>query len=91
MVLETLVTAAVLCNNFNLNSYPCSAPPESRARSGLTTAGIPYKQTYIVNDFTHLERMDLQDAHWYISDLPKGGGIIWADTDLEALSIYLAS
>jgi hypothetical protein len=91
-MIEVLVTAAVLCNNFNLSSSPCNAPPEwfeyneQGELHGELQSGVPFSQTNIVNDYTKLQKFVMQDAMWYISDK----GEIYAETDLQALSIYLS-
>ena len=74
-----------------MHAYPCNAPvahfeQTANGFQGELTSGIPFTQVNIVNDYTKLQKFTLEDAYWYISDK----GIIYADTDLEALSIYLA-
>ncbi len=54
---------------------------------GSTVSGIPFRQRNILNDSNiRLQRFEIGIAYWYVSDK----GIIWADTDLEALSIYIS-
>lgn len=56
--------------------------------SGATVSGIPFHQRNVLVDGynIHLQRFDIGLAYWYVSDR----GIIWADNDLAALSIYLS-
>jgi HAE1 family hydrophobic/amphiphilic exporter-1 len=54
---------------------------------GATVSGIPIRQRNISNDLgIRLQRFEIGLAHWYISD----EGIIWAEDDITALSIYLS-
>lgn len=56
---------------------------------GLTTNKVQFSQINICNDFTKLQKFQIQEAWWYISDkgiIGYGEGI----SDLQALSIYLA-
>ena len=90
-MIETLVTASVLCNLQNLHMPPCNAPVESfevvdGEFYGELESGIPFSQTNVVNDVTRLQRFQLQDAYWYVSDK----GVLYAQDDLSALSMYLA-
>jgi len=55
--------------------------------SGLTTTGKTFTQNKVVADIAvHLHSFTIDQAHFYISSL----GIIQADSDTTALSIYLA-
>ncbi len=54
---------------------------------GETISGIPFRQRNIVNDSNiRLQRFEIGLAYWYVSDK----GVIWANSDLEALSIYIS-
>lgn len=54
---------------------------------GATVSGIPFRQYNIANDYgIRLQRFEIGVAQWYVSDR----GIIWTDSDLVALSIYLS-
>ncbi len=56
---------------------------------GETEDLLTFSQKNIDNDVTRLQRFEIQDAWWYISD--KGLiGYGQSLSDLEALSIYLA-
>jgi predicted RND superfamily exporter protein len=54
---------------------------------GATVSGIPFRQLNVANAYgIHLQRFEIGTVCWYISDR----GIIWTDSDLVALSIYLS-
>jgi hypothetical protein len=54
---------------------------------GTTISGIPFRQRNVANGYAiRLQRFEIGLAYWYVSDR----GVIWADSDLEALSIYLS-
>lgn len=54
---------------------------------GSTVSGMPFRQRNITNDLQiRLQRFEIGLAFWYVSDK----GVIWADDDLTALSIYLS-
>lgn len=54
---------------------------------GLTLSGMAFSQTNITTiPGVRMQRFVIGAASWYVSD----HGVIWADTDLEALSIYLS-
>lgn len=54
---------------------------------GATVSGIPFRQYGIANGYgIRLHRFEIGLAHWYVSDR----GIIWAEDDLVALSVYLS-
>jgi len=85
-----LITASIIYTNANILTSPSPIPEsfyvtEQREAFGTTTEGIPFSQTNIVNEVTRLQKFQIQEAYWYISDR----GEIWADTDTQALSIYL--
>ncbi|MCB9812233.1 hypothetical protein H6778_01090 [Candidatus Nomurabacteria bacterium] len=55
--------------------------------SGMTEGGKTFYQRPVVSDIhVHLHRFSIDEAHFYISSL----GLILADSDTVALSIYLA-
>lgn len=55
--------------------------------SGYTLTGKYFTQRAVVSDIhVRLQRFDIEEAHYYISSL----GLIMADSDTVALSIYLA-
>lgn len=87
------VLAIVMCSNTNFDhSARCQAPVETfivdeqGEVTGQLTNGIKFTQTNVVNDVTRLQRFQLEDAFWFVSDK----GEIHAESDLAALSIYLA-
>ena len=54
---------------------------------GATISGIPFRQRNITNTLgVRLQRFEIGLAYWYVSDR----GVIWANSDLEALSIYIS-
>ncbi len=54
---------------------------------GRTVSGIAFSQTNVTtNSAVRLQRFSIGSAFWYVSD----HGVIWATSDLEALSIYLS-
>lgn len=54
---------------------------------GTTTSGRQFRQYAIgTPESIRLQRFQIDDAFWYVSDK----GIIWADSDLSALSVYLS-
>ena len=88
MVHAQTITAQVRYNNDNINGYQPPVADFTEVNGefyGTLTDGTPFSQTNVVNDITRLQKFVLQDAYWYISDK----GEIWADNDLQALSIYL--
>lgn len=90
---RTSVTVTIPCTNANFTvSDKCTAPPdyfiveENGEVWGYLTSGVLFTQTNVSNDLgVRLQRFNLEDAKWYITDR----GIIYADSDLKALSIYL--
>lgn len=55
--------------------------------AGVTKTGKTFEQRKVVSDISvHLQRFSIDQAYFYISSI----GIIMADSDTEALSIYLA-
>lgn len=87
------IFAIVMCSNANFDHSPrCQAPVESfnidvnGEVTGQLTNGIKFTQTNVVNDVTRLQRFQLEDAFWYVTDK----GEIKAESDLAALSKYLA-
>lgn len=54
---------------------------------GVTVGGNVFTQTNVANVANiRLQRFAIGTAFWYVSDR----GVIWAETDLHALSIYLS-
>ena len=54
---------------------------------GATVSGIPFRQRNITNSMgIRLQRFEIGLAYWYVSDR----GVIWAQSDLAALSVYLS-
>lgn len=87
------VTAAVLCTNANYdNSLRCQAPvdtfivEENGEAWGHLTNGIPFTQKNIINDYTRLQRFQMENYFYFVTDR----GTIEAESDLEALSVYLS-
>ncbi len=89
--MEALITVAILCSNANYEtSERCQAPIDYKVVNedgtawGALTSGVTFTQGNIINDYTRLQVFRAEEMHWYVSDK----GIIYADTDLQALSIY---
>lgn len=90
---RTTVSVVIPCTNENFTvSDKCTAPPdyfiveENGEVWGYLTSGVQFTQRNVSNDLgVRLQRFNLEDAKWYISDR----GVIYADSDLQALSIYL--
>lgn len=54
---------------------------------GKTESGRRFYQYAVAQPYgVRMHRFEIDDAFWYISDR----GIIWADSDIIALSIYLS-
>lgn len=54
---------------------------------GTTVSGMAFRQYSVANEYNiRLQRFAIGTTGWYVSDR----GIIWADNDLTALSIYLS-
>ena len=54
---------------------------------GTTVSGMSFRQYSIANSYgIRLQRFEIGLAFWYVSDR----GIIWADNDITALSVYLS-
>ena len=93
-MIETLVTVVILCNNLNyLYSPRCIAPvdyfvvEESGESWGYLSSGVSFTQTNVVNELgVKLQKFQLEDAFWYVTDK----GVIYAESDIEALSVYLS-
>lgn len=61
---------------------------ENEETEGYTPLDISFVQTNVINDTTRLQRFQIQEAWWYISDrgvIGYGEGL----SDLQALSIYM--
>ncbi len=92
-MISTLLTVYIMCTNQNyMHSERCTAPVdyfvvnEDGSSWGTLTSGVTFTQGNITNDVTRLQRMQLEEAFWYVSDK----GVIYADSDTQALSIYLS-
>lgn len=91
-VIAVAMYATVVCNNDNIREYPCNAPVsgfEQRGNEwvGVLESGITFtSRSVIQNDFGRMVGFYMQDAKWYVTEK----GIIYASSDLEALSIYLS-
>jgi hypothetical protein len=92
-MLALAITATILCTNANyLHSPRCTAEPdyfivnEDGSAWGMLTSGVTFTQSNVINDYTRLQRFQLEDAFWFVSDK----GDIWAENELQALSIYLS-
>jgi predicted RND superfamily exporter protein len=54
---------------------------------GATVSGMVFRQYTVASEYgVRLQRFEIGNAHWYVSDK----GVIWEDTDLGALSVYLS-
>lgn len=87
-----MMSASVTCNFDNyLTSEVCTSPPATfdidadGNFTGELESGVPFSQTNIVNGITRLQRFTLQDYYHFVSDK----GVIMAETDIQALSVYL--
>lgn len=85
-------SVTVLCTNENYDNSPyCKASPayfivnEEGEAHGVLTSGAEFSQTNVANEVTRLQRFQVENAFWYVSDQ----GVIHAQSDLQALSIYL--
>lgn len=89
----TSVTVSIQCNNQNVSTSPrCTAPVDwfivndDGSAFGQLTSGITFSQFNISNELgVRLQKFVIETAYWYITDR----GVIHADTDTQALSIYL--
>lgn len=53
---------------------------------GALTSGVTFTQTNVTNELgVRLQRFQAEDAYWYVTDK----GVLQAENDLQALSIYL--
>ena len=79
-------------DNHNIRNTYHEAPAsfsvgEDGSVVGATVSGIPFRQYGIANGYgIRLHRFEIGLAYWYVSDR----GVIWAENDLVALSIYLS-
>lgn len=92
-MIETLLTVIILCSNANWeHSARCNAPVDYFVMNddgsawGALTSGVTFTQSNISNETTRLQRFQMEDAYWFVSDK----GDIQAETEIEALSIYLS-
>ncbi len=93
LVFPIVSLAAVSCDNNNWQySERCIVSPasftvkENGEVFGETKNGILFSQTNVINGYTHMQKFEMESVYWYISDR----GIIYAENDSRALSIYLA-
>jgi len=91
--LTVVISAVIACTNLNYQHSPrCTAPVEhfvvrhNGEAFGYLTSGVQFTQVNVVNDLTRLQKFQLEDAYWYVSDK----GDIQAESSIEALSIYLS-
>lgn len=90
---ETGDVTSVFYTNLNIALTPHPEPETFEVTSeneifGFTTNNVMFSQTNICNDLTKLQKFQIQEAWWYISDkgiIGYGEGI----SDLQALSIYM--
>lgn len=90
---NTSVQVVIQCNNLNIDTSPnCTAPVDyftvndDGSAWGALTSGKTFRQFNISNELgVRLQKFTLENAYWYITDR----GVIHADTDVQALSIYL--
>lgn len=90
---QVTTTLKVPCTNENYETSPyCKAAPayfivdENGEAWGYLISGAYFTQTNVANDLgERLQRYNLERAYWYVSDK----GDFKAETDLQALSIYL--
>lgn len=93
VILGAIITASVVFNNSNIKTSYMPPPAwfevkESGEAYGELVNGVPFSQTNIANNYTRMQKFQIQDAWWYITDkgvIGFGEGI----SDLRALSIYL--
>lgn len=93
MLATTTITVMILCSNLNYDVSPrCQAPVDyfvvnkDGSAWGALTNGITFTQSNVVNNYTRLQRYQMENYRHYVSDK----GIINADNDLHALSKYLS-
>lgn len=85
----------VPCTNQNFETSPyCQAPVDWFAYMtndredfyGQLTSGAQFTQFNVTNELgVRLQKFVLEEAYWYVTDK----GVIYAENDLQALSIYL--
>jgi len=88
-------TLKVPCTNANWQHSPyCTAEPDwfivndDGSSFGQLTSGAQFTQRNVSNDLgVRLQRFQLEEAFWYVTDK----GDIHAETDIQALSIYLSN
>lgn len=89
----TTLTVSISCNNQNIATSPrCTAPVDwfvvndDGSAWGQLESGITFTQLNVSNQLgVRLQKFIIEDAYWYITDR----GVIYADGDIEALSVYL--
>jgi tricorn protease-like protein len=90
-MIETLVTAIILCNNQNWeHSERCMAPVENFTvvdgeTYGTLTSGVVFTQKNVAGSSIRLQHFQMEDVSWYVSDR----GVIEAESPIQALSKYL--
>lgn len=83
----------VPCTNENFEHSPyCQAPVDwfvvndDGSSFGQLESGAQFVQYPLTNEIgVNLQRFQLEEAYWYVSTM----GIIYAENDLQALSIFL--
>lgn len=90
--LSPLTSLAYIYDTTNIHYAYHEAPAsfsvdESGDTLGATVSGIPFRQYSIASNYgIRLQRFEIGLAYWYVSDR----GVIWAESDLAALSVYLS-
>jgi hypothetical protein len=86
------ISAIVLCTPANYqHSERCTSPVASFVEvyngfTGVLESGVVFTQMNVTNQLgIRLQRFEMESVRWWTSDR----GIIHADSDLEALSVYL--
>jgi hypothetical protein len=92
IMIPAVSSASTLYTNENIHYVYHEAPAtfdflENGEVVGATVSGIPFRQRNIANMYgIDLQRFEIGLAYWYVSDR----GVIWAENDLVALSIYIS-
>jgi hypothetical protein len=87
-------TLSVPCTNYNWEHSPyCTAPvdyfftEDNGEVWGYLTSGAMFQQRNVTNELgVRLQRFTMEEVSWFITDR----GVIHADSNAQALSIYLA-
>lgn len=89
MFVKAAVPAVYTNDNFQTATHeqPVSFSRDQYGNfSGYTTSGRLFTQTAVANAYNiRLQRFAIDEAYFYISDR----GVIFANTDIEAVSVYL--